>query len=80
MEPHPFHIVSRRHEKRSIVVTTNLSYKQWTTVFRDATCLGALIDRFAQHCRCLDIDADSWRNTDAEKLARPKKPTPRASR
>jgi DNA replication protein DnaC len=75
-----FHIVSRRHEKRSIVVTTNLSYKQWTTVFRDATCLGALIDRFAQHCRCLDIDADSWRNTDAEKLARPKKPTPRASR
>lgn len=62
-----FHIVSRRHERRSIVVTTNLSYKQWGTVFRDASCLGALIDRFAQHCHTIDIDADSWRNTEAQK-------------
>lgn len=56
-----FHIVSRRHEKRSIVVTTNLAYKQWGSVFKDASCLGALVDRFAQHCHTLDIDADSWR-------------------
>lgn len=56
-----FHIVSRRHETRSIVLTTNLAFKQWGTVFRDASCLGALVDRFAQHCHVLDIDADSWR-------------------
>lgn len=68
-----FHIVSRRHERRSIVVTTNLSYKQWGTVFRDASCLGALIDRFAQHCHTVDIDADSWRNTEALKRGRKKK-------
>jgi len=67
-----FHIVSRRHEKRSIVVTTNLSYKQWGTVFRDASCLGALIDRFAQHCHTIDIDADSWRNSEAQKRGRKK--------
>lgn len=57
-----FHIVSRRHEHRSIVITTNLAYKQWGTVFHDASCLGALVDRFAQHCHVVDIDADSWRN------------------
>lgn len=68
-----FHIVSRRHEKRSIVVTTNLSYKQWGTVFRDASCLGALIDRFAQHCHTIDIDADSWRNSEAQKRGAKKK-------
>ncbi len=68
-----FHIVSRRHERRSIVVTTNLSYKQWGTVFRDASCLGALIDRFAQHCHTVDIDADSWRNTEALKRGKKKK-------
>jgi DNA replication protein DnaC len=68
-----FHIVSRRHERRAIVVTTNLSYKQWSTVFRDASCLGALIDRFAQHCHTLDIDAESWRNTEAQKRTRKKK-------
>jgi DNA replication protein DnaC len=56
-----FHIISRRHEQRSIVLTTNLPYKQWGSVFKDASCLGALVDRFAQHCHTLDIDADSWR-------------------
>jgi DNA replication protein DnaC len=56
-----FHIVSRRHEQKSTVLTTNLAYKQWGTVFKDASCLGALVDRFAQHCHTLDIDADSWR-------------------
>jgi hypothetical protein len=35
---------------------------QWGTLFHDASCLGALIDRFAQHCHDIDIDADSWRH------------------
>lgn len=68
-----FHIVSRRHERRSIVVTTNLSYKQWGSVFKDASCLGALIDRFAQHCHTIDIDGESWRQTDAQQRGRKKK-------
>jgi DNA replication protein DnaC len=63
-----FRIVSTRHERRPIVITTNLGYKQWGTVFGDAPCLGALIDRFAQHCHVFDIDADSWR--DKERLER----------
>lgn len=61
-----FRIVSKRHENRAIIVTTNLPYKQWGTVFGDAPCLGALIDRFAQHSHVMDIDADSWR--DKERL------------
>jgi DNA replication protein DnaC len=57
-----FHIISRRHEAKSVVITTNLAFKQWGSVFHDASCLGALVDRFAQHCHVLDIDAESWRN------------------
>jgi hypothetical protein len=38
------------------------------TVFGDAPCLGALVDRFAQRCHVLDIDADSWR--EKERLER----------
>jgi DNA replication protein DnaC len=68
-----FNIVSRRHEKRSIVITTNLAYKQWGSVFHDASCIGALVDRFAQHCHTLDIDADSWRNKEAQQRSRNKK-------
>jgi DNA replication protein DnaC len=54
-------IISRRHEKASTVITTNLSFKQWGTVFPGAACIAAMVDRFAQHCHTVDIDADSWR-------------------
>jgi len=57
-----YNIISRRHEKRSTAITTNLSYKLWGGVFPGAACVAALIDRFAQHCNVVDIDADSWRN------------------
>ena len=73
-----FHIISRRHEARAVVVTTNLAFKQWGTVFHDASCLGALVDRFAQHCHVIDIDAESWRNKEAIKRGKPKKPKPAA--
>lgn len=72
-----FNIISRRHEKRSVVITTNLAYKQWGSVFHDASCLGALVDRFAQHCHTIDVDAESWRNKEAQQRSRnKKKPTP----
>jgi len=69
-----FHIVSRRHEARSIVITTNLAYKQWPSVFPEASCLGALIDRFAHHCHLIDIDAESWRHEEALIRAKGRKP------
>ncbi len=69
-----FHIISRRHEARAIVITTNLAFKQWGSVFHDASCLGALVDRFAQHCHVIDIDADSWRHKEALKRGKGRKP------
>jgi DNA replication protein DnaC len=56
-----YNIVSRRHELKSIVITTNLPFKQWGTVFPGAACVAALVDRFVQHCHVIDVDADSWR-------------------
>ena len=60
-----YNIVSRRHEKCSTVITTNLAFKQWGTIFPGAACVAALVDRFVQHCHVLDIDADSWRQKEA---------------
>lgn len=75
-------IISRRHEHRSTVLTTNLAFKQWDTVFSGAACVGALVDRFAQHCHVMDIDGDSWRQhrgrsggTSGTSGAPPKKPS-----
>lgn len=71
-----FNIVSRRHESKSVVITTNLAFKQWGSVFHDASCLGALVDRFAQHCHVLDIDADSWRHKESLKRSKSRKTKP----
>ena len=58
-------VIARRHEQRSTVITTNLSFKQWTTVFPGSACVSALVDRFAQHCHVIDIEAESWRQKTA---------------
>lgn len=72
-----YNVISRRHEHRSTIITTNLAFKQWGTVFPGAACVGALVDRFAQHCHCIDIDADSWRNRHGiERDQAPASPSP----
>lgn len=69
-----YHVINARHELRSTVITTNLAFKQWTSIFPNAACVGALVDRFVQHCHAIEIDADSWRAKTAEQF---KKPRPR---
>ena len=60
-------ILSRRHRQRSTVITTNLPFKEWGSVFPGAACVGALVDRFVERCHVIDIDADSWRQKRAAK-------------
>ena len=56
-----YSIISRRHQQRPTIITTNLGFKQWGTIFPGAACVAALVDRFTESCHVLDIDADSWR-------------------
>ena len=56
-----YSIISRRHERASTVIATNLAFKEWGTIFPGAACVVALVDRFTQHCHVLDIAGDSWR-------------------
>lgn len=60
-----YNIISRRHETRSTVITTNLSFKRWGNVFPGAACVAALVDRFVQHCFVFDIDGESWREKES---------------
>jgi DNA replication protein DnaC len=71
-----YNLISRRHEQRSTIITTNLAFKQWGTVFPGAACVVALVDRFAQHCHKVDIDAESWRDTN--NFVRDDQPPPRS--
>jgi DNA replication protein DnaC len=61
-----FQIVSRRYEQRSIVLTTNLVFKEWNTVFPNASCAVALIDRLTHHAEIIRIEGESYRHREAE--------------
>ena len=58
------------------MLTTNLPFKQWSTVFPGAACVSALIDRFVQRCHIVDIDADSWRQKEAQAMSEPRSAAP----
>jgi len=69
-------IISRRHGKASTVITTNLAFKEWGTVFPGAACVVALVDRFTEHCRVFEIDGDSWRQREQSALGASAPSTP----
>lgn len=64
-----YNIISRRHESAATIISTNIPFKKWNTIFPGAACVSALVDRFVQHCHVMDIDADSWREKEAREFA-----------
>ncbi len=67
-------MVSRRFEKRSLVLTTNLPFSEWSTVFPNAACTTALIDRLVHHAEIITIEGKSYRAREAENNRPRKKP------
>jgi DNA replication protein DnaC len=61
-----FQVVSRRYERKSMVLTTNLAFTDWPTVFPNAACATALIDRVVHHSEIIAIEGDSYRKREAE--------------
>jgi DNA replication protein DnaC len=61
-----FQVVSRRYERRSLILTTNLPFNEWPTIFPNAACTTALIDRIVHHADIIAIEGDSYRRREAQ--------------
>jgi DNA replication protein DnaC len=80
-----FQVVSRRYEKKSLVLTTNLAFADWHTIFPSATCATALVERVVHHADIVKIEGESYRLRESQvdatargKSRRDKKPSPEA--
>ena len=56
-----FQVLSERHERGSLILTTNLPFGEWTKVFPDARLAKAVVDRLTHKAHIIDTGTDSWR-------------------
>jgi len=60
-----FTFLAERYERKSIVITSNLVFSKWDTIFKDAMTTAAAIDRLVHHSTILELTGDSYRTAAA---------------
>jgi DNA replication protein DnaC len=71
-----FETISKRYERGSTIITSNLPFDEWTSVFGSERLTGALLDRLTHHVYILEMNGDSYRLNHSKACQRPKASTP----
>jgi DNA replication protein DnaC len=69
-----FEVFSQRYERASTIVTSNLPFDEWTTVFGSERLTGALLDRLTHHVHILEMNGESYRLAQSKSRVRRTKP------
>jgi len=71
-------VVSQAYERQSLIVTSNLSFPEWTEILGSERLTGALLDRLTHRCHILEANGDSYRLRQARKQPQ-NRPAPKTS-
>jgi len=74
-----FQLISQRNERKSLLITTNLTYSEWDKVFLNLRTTAAAVDRVIHNCETFNIEGPSWREIIAKKRLATKELTETAS-
>jgi DNA replication protein DnaC len=68
-----FQIFAERYERASILVTSNLAFSDWGSIFQGERMTAALLDRFTHRCHIFEINGESYRFRESAKAAKERK-------
>ena len=75
-----FTMLSERYERRSLMITSNVVFSDWESIFKDKMTTAAAIDRLVHHATILELNATSYRSESARKKKKPKAKAPKKTR
>ena len=67
-----FQVFADRYERKSLLLTSNLAFSEWTTIFHGERMTAALLDRLTHHCQIFEMNGESYRFRESMKSKRKK--------